>query len=111
MNQPFLADVQIPGPRPALPLILNPVRDIILKIIQAGVIFLTHIPNFQINLLLTLKQRLQLAVAVVNNPHRRREPQLNGPLRHHNRILRIMNSAAYDRIDIHVEIGMLREHP
>ena len=41
------ADIEIPGSGPARPLIFAAVRDIVLKIIQAGVVLFAHIADLQ----------------------------------------------------------------
>ncbi len=59
------------------------------------------------NFPLALAQRLQLSVAVVQNPDGGREAQLQRPVRHGERVLGIADAAAEHGIDVHVKLGVL----
>ncbi len=56
-----------------------------------------------------LVERAELARAVVDETHGRRETQLTRPLRNDQRVRRIANARANDRVDGDVELRVLRE--
>ena len=55
VNQTVFANVKVTSPGAALPFVLDAVRDIVLKIVHTGIIFLAHLSYFQIDTLLKLR--------------------------------------------------------
>ena len=55
-------------------------------------------------------QRLELAVAVVDDADGRLEPQLQRPLADHQRVVGVFEAAADHGVDVHVELGVLGQH-
>ena len=84
-------------------------RDIILEKIQLPVAAAAELLGFQIHGALMIAQRAKLTVAIMNDPHRRRESQLDRAPSDGERVLRIVNPAADHRVNIHVKLGMIRE--
>src|SRR5438132_1602827 len=95
MHQPVLADVHIPGTGAASPFARTPFRNRILKLIvyPRDVTFLAAAHRL-IDGPFPLTERLQLAIAIVDNPQSGRESQLDCPLTYHQGILWVANAAA-----------------
>ena len=106
MHQTVLADVQVTRSRAASPIIWHAFGNVVLKCIDAGEAAFLERLHLVINAPLFFPQRLQLPAAIVNNPDRRRESKLDCSLTDYQRVLRMWNSAADDRINIHVKIGV-----
>src|SRR5580658_2068803 len=82
MHQTVLADVKIARAGATSPVVLQPLSDIVLELIDAREGLLAQRHNLFENFLLPRAQRLELAVVVVQNPHGRSESQLHGAVRH-----------------------------
>src|SRR6266403_959804 len=104
MNQAFFADVKIPGPGPAAPFVLFPVRDVVLKVIELAVAAAPELLRLEVNRALLVRERLKLTAAIVNDADRRAESQLHRPAPHNQGVLRIADSAPDHRIDVHMEL-------
>src|SRR6185437_12353145 len=109
VHQPLLADVQVAGSGAAAPFVGTPVGNIVLKEVDAGVAALLHGLHLAVDFALLRAQRLQLAVAVVNNADRRGEAEFHGTPAHGQRVFGIADAAAHHGIDVHMKIGVLRQ--
>ena len=69
MHQAVLADVQIARARATTPVVLQPLSDVVLELIDAREGLLAQRHDLFENFLLARAQRLQLAVVVVQNSH------------------------------------------
>src|SRR5580692_6349552 len=76
MHQAVLADVEIARAGAAAPVVLFAVGDIVLKAVDAGIAALLHSAHGQVHFALVAAQRLQLAVAIVNDADRGGEAEL-----------------------------------
>src|SRR5262245_66281864 len=110
VHQTVLADVQVAAARPAVPVVWPAFDEILLKPAYAGVQVLEDLlsradePRDVVEHgAFSRTERLQQAVAVVNDPERRREAQLARAQVDVPRVLRIFHAAADDRIDVDVE--------
>src|SRR5262249_18413459 len=74
--QAVFANVEIARAGAATPMVLAPLRNVVLEIVDARVAALLHRAHRGVNLALLVAQRLQLAAAIVDDPHGRREAQL-----------------------------------
>ena len=84
-------------------------RHVVLKIVESRIRPLPQIHDLFENLDLPSIQRLQLAIVVVNDPHRAGESQLHRAMRNGQRILGILHPAAQHRIDVHLKNRVLRQ--
>ena len=117
VDQPVLADVEIPRARAAAPRVRLAVREIFLEAANARIEVLGDLPRAA-DLArhaveyrtLGLTERLQAAAAVVDDADRRREAQLARATVDRPRVLGILDAAAEHRVDVDVERGVFR-HP
>src|SRR5208282_217312 len=109
MHQTVLADVQVTGPGAAAPLVGAPLGDVVLEAIDAGEAALLHRLHLVIHAALVFSQWLQLSTAIVNDADGRTEAQRQSPSADGERILRIADTAAHNRVDVHMEIRMFGE--
>ena len=105
MDQPVLADVHVARPSATAPFAWPPLGDCILKVVvQAREMALLALAHRLINGFFAFAQRLQLAIAIVDDSQGRREAKFQGSLAHDQRVFRIPDAAANHRIDIDVEV-------
>src|ERR1051326_2734033 len=76
VHQAVLADIEVAGAGTAAPVVLLAVRDVVLEIVDARVAALLHGAHGSVDLALLVAERLQLAFAIVDDPDRRGEAQL-----------------------------------
>ena len=88
VHQAVFADVEVAGAGAAAPVVLLAVRDVVLEIIQARVAALLHRLHGGVDFALLVAERLQLAVAVVDDPDGRGEAELERALADRQRVLR-----------------------
>src|ERR1700756_126437 len=75
VHKPVLADVEIARPRPAAPVVRLAGGDGFLEFIETRVIALLPVAHLEVNPALLVLKRLELAIAIVNDPNRRRKAQ------------------------------------
>src|SRR5438309_5434630 len=68
MHQPVFANVQVPRPRTAPPVVFPPARHVVLKLVESRKRPLPERHDFFKNFLLVRSQRFQLPIVVVNIP-------------------------------------------
>src|ERR1700741_2699923 len=107
MHKAVFADVEITGAGAASPLVWTPQRDIVLERIDASEAALLQRFHGVVYGALFVIERLQLAVAIMNDANGRAEAKFERALADRQRILGILDSPAHDRVDVHMKIGML----
>ena len=110
MNQSVLADVDIPRTGTTAPIVWLAFDDRFLKVIEAGVMFFAQVLHFVINPALFAAQGLELTVAIVDDADGGGKAQFQCATRDGQRILRILDAATDDGIDVDMKIGVLGEH-
>jgi len=75
MHQAVFADVEVARAGAAPPVVLLAVRDVVLEIVELRVAAFFHGAHGHVDFALLVAQGLQLAAAIVYDPHRRGEPQ------------------------------------
>ncbi len=110
MHQPVFADVKVARSGAAAPVIRLAVDDGFLKVIEAGIMLLCQPLHFVINPALFVAQRLQLPIAVMNDADSGSKSQLQRAMRDGQRVLRILDAASHDGVDVDVEIGVRGQH-
>src|SRR6185295_14631032 len=78
VHQSVLANIEIARPGAAAPLVFLAIRDIVLKVVELTVAATPELLGFEIDRALLLAKRPKLAAAVMNDPHRRAETQIDG---------------------------------
>lgn len=106
MNEAVLADIEIAGTSPAPPVVLPSLCDVMLEIVQARERFLPERHYLFENLLLAFTQRLELPVAIMNNPDRGRESQVDRAMGHSQSVFWTAHPAAQHGIDVDVKVSM-----
>jgi len=109
MHEAILADVEVARAGAASPFVFQALSNVVLELIHAREGALAERHNLFKNFPFALAQRLKLAVAVVQNANCGRESELDRAVRHFQGILRAVNSAAEDGIDVYVKLGMFSE--
>jgi len=107
VDEPVFANIEISRAGAATPLVGPSLRDVVLERIDAREAALLHAFHLVVNGAFLVLERLNLALAVVNDADRGTEPQLHGAFTDRQRILRIAYPTADDRIDIYVEVSVL----
>src|SRR5579862_2712707 len=107
VHQAVLADIEIACAGAASPVIGLAVGDIVLEPVHARIVALVEFLHLQKDLALALAQRTKLAIAVVNDADGGGEAELDGAASDDQRVLRVVDAAADNRIDIDVKLGVL----
>ena len=110
MDQAVFADVDIARAGAAAPIVGLAVHDGFLEMIEARIMLLAEILDLVINATLFAAQRLQLSVAIVNDADGGGKSQFQCAARNRQSILRILDAAADDGVDVHMKIGVLGQH-
>src|SRR5579859_1763686 len=110
VHQAVLTDVQIAGAGAAAPFVLDAVGDVVLEIIDLRVAALFHGAHSHVHFAFRVAERLQLAFAVVDDSNCGGEAQLHSPGADHLRVARVLNPAAYDRVDVYVKVSVLGQN-
>ncbi|SPE22430.1 exported hypothetical protein [Acidobacteriia bacterium SbA2] len=103
MNQPILANIKIAAAGAAAPLVAQPLGDILLEPIEAGVGALSPLHDQGKELLLAFTEWLELAAVIVEDAHGTRETEFERPAGHFQSVVRITNATPQDGIDIYLE--------
>ena len=90
-------------------MVLFAVRDVVLEIVDARVAGLFHRAHGGIDFAFLFLERLQLAVAIVNDADRGGEAEFQRAFADHQGIVWGMDAAAHHPIDVDVKIGVLRQ--
>src|SRR5579863_5754335 len=109
MHQPIFANVEIPPARAAAPVVGLALCNVVLKSVNAGEAGLFERLHFVVDAAFFFAQRLHLAAAIVNDADGRSESERDSALANRERILRMRDAAADNRIDIHVKVGVFGE--
>lgn len=110
VNEPILADIQIPASRAALPLIGLAGDEILLEEIVVGKgpePGLALALNLLIDGPVSVRQGTQLSVVIVNRSDRGIESEFEGAPRDGERIFRVAYAGSDDGIDADIETGIL----
>ena len=94
MDQAVFANVEVARASAAAPVVFFSARDVVLKFIDAREGLFFERDNFLENFLFARSQRLELAVMVVQDSHRRGEPQSDGAMGDRQRVFRIAYATA-----------------
>src|ERR1700752_1210385 len=107
MHEAVLADVEIAAAGPALPVVRAPEREVPLEIVL--LLYRVERPSqrgdLAVDAPLLRRQRSQPAVAVVDQADRRRETELDRPLRDCQCVLGGTQVATEHRVDVDAERG------
>lgn len=109
MNQSILANVEVTRACAASPGVLASCCDIVLKRIDAREGPFPEAHDFLENLALMSIERSQLAVTVVNDTDRGRKTECDGALRDDQRVIRMVDPAPENRIDVDMKVRVLRQ--
>lgn len=109
MNEAVLADVEIAGTGAAAPVVLASGGDVVLEPVDAGEGALAEAHDLFKDLLLAGTERLNLAVAVVDETDGGSEAESEGTMGNLESVFRIPNAAAEDGVDIDVKFGVVGE--
>ena len=82
-------------------------RDIVLKSVHPRIAGFLHRSHGRVDLALFILQGLQLPAAIVDDPHRRREPEIQRALPDRQRVLGRVDAAAHHAVDVHMKLGVL----
>src|SRR6185312_5144673 len=110
VHQAELADVKIAAARPASPPVGLAVGDGFLEMVEARIAAPRQPPHLVPDRTLLIPQWFQLTAAVVNDADGRGKSQRKRALADGQRVLRMGNASADHRIDVYVEIRVLRQH-
>jgi hypothetical protein len=106
MDQPVFANVQVPGTGAASPLVPFSLGNVVLKAIELSVAACAKRLDSQVDLALLAAQRAKLTLAIVNDADGGGKPQRNGALGYDQSIVRVANSPANHRVDVHMKVGV-----
>ncbi len=109
VHQAVLANIEIARAGAATPIAGAPVGDAFLEIVDPGEVPLLKFFHLDEYFTLTIGERAKLAVTVVDNADGGGEAQFHGPLTDNQRVFRVANPAAQDRVDVDVKIGVFSE--
>src|SRR5581483_6436695 len=109
MHEAIFADVEIPRTGSAAPVIWLRVGNGFLELVELRVVLLFPAAPLVPHRALFAAQRLQLAISIVDDADGGSKAQLNRTTTNRQRILGILNAAANHGVDVHMEVGILRE--
>ena len=109
VDEAVFADVQVPGPRAAVPVVWPSLGEILLEPVQAGISAAAVTANLTIDAFFPVGKRLQLTGTVVDDSERCGKTQLLRHVRDQQGVLRRLDPAADHGIDVHVEFGVFGE--
>ena len=111
VDQTILADIEVPGAGAAEPVVWLSVREVLLKSVVVGEVEqrLSERHDSLQNQPLRLVELKQPAGSTMNDSDSRRESKIARAFGDRQRVTRIPDTAADDRIQEHVELGELRQ--
>ena len=107
MYQAIFTDVEVSRPGATTPLVGPAFGNVVLKPVEARVMVLLEILHLQKDFAFDVTQRLELPLTVVNDADCGGEAKLHCAAPHHQRVMRIVNTAADNRVYVDVKVGVL----
>src|SRR5271170_7164074 len=102
MHETVLADVEVARSGAAAPVVGLAVGDGFLELVEAGIIALLPVAHLEIDAALFVLKRLELAVPVMDDADCRGEAEFQSTASDHQGVVRVLDAAAYHRVDVDV---------
>src|SRR5260221_13590209 len=109
MHQPVLTDIEVTRAGTAAPVVWPTQRNVVLKLVEAGIAVLAQLLHLGENRLCFVVERTELTGAVMDDAYSRGKAQFHGALADRHCIPLLSYPGADHGVDIHVKLGMLAQ--